>query len=223
MKVVDKRFTFMESYYLSIKKISDDLKRLKFYESIVQYGLYQEEMDFDDDLEKAYFEELKAHIDISNYQREINRENGAKGGAPKGNSNASKNKPKQPKTTENKPIKKNTIQSNGIQSNGIQSKSYKEKLYSELPSELVNALEDFESMRKQIKKPITDKARETILKKLHEYSNGDLDIMIDILNQSIVNCWSSVYPLQEIKNNRNGNQSKGLSSIDMLKMYEGKE
>lgn len=223
MKVVDKRFTFMESYYLSIQKISNDRKRLKFYESIVQYGLYQKEIVFDDDIEKAYFEELKAHIDISNYQREINKENGSKGGAPKGNKNALKNKPNQPNSTENKPKEKKRNQSNSIQSNSIQSISNKEKLYSELPSVLVNALNDFESMRKQIKKPITDKARETILKKLQEYSNGDLDIMIEILNQSIVNCWSSVYPLKEINTSANRNQKQGISSIDMLKMYEGKE
>ena len=213
MKVVDKRFTFMESYYLSIGKIKNDLDRLKFYEAVVRYGLYQQEIQFDSDIEQAYFEEMKAHINISNHIRDVNSKNGQCGGAPKGNDNARKNKRKQAKTSENKPIEKNGMESNGIQSNK------KKELYKQLPSVLVESLVEFEKMRSSIKKPVSDRARQMILRKLQEYSNGDLDIMIEILNQSIINCWKDVYPLKEVSQQKR----KGFTAADIVSRYAGKE
>ena len=76
-------------------------------------------------------------------------------------------------------------------------------------------------MREEISKPITDRARETILKRLVDYSGGDVGIMIEILNQSIVNCWRDVYPLKTGNNNQSSN--KGLSPTDILIRYAGKE
>jgi hypothetical protein len=39
----------------------------------------------------------------------------------------------------------------------------RESIYKDLPSILIESLNDFEDMRKTIKKPLTNKARETIL------------------------------------------------------------
>lgn len=54
---------------------------------------------------------------------------------------------------------------------------------------------DFKIMRKKIKKPMTEKAEELLLNKLNKLDN-DEDTQIAILNQSIMNCWQSVYPLK---------------------------
>lgn len=67
--------------------------------------------------------------------------------------------------------------------------------------ELVAALNDFEEMRKKIKKPLTDRAKQQIVKKLNEISN-DEETQIRVLEQSITNCWLSVYPLKEVRQDK---------------------
>lgn len=61
------------------------------------------------------------------------------------------------------------------------------------------ALDDFKEMRKKIRKPLTDRALQMILKKVKELSGGDEEKAIEILNQSTENSWQGVYPLKEIK------------------------
>lgn len=57
--------------------------------------------------------------------------------------------------------------------------------------------EDYLKMRKSIKKPATDRAIKLIHKKLDELSNGDENLKIELLNQSIVNSWQDIYPLKQ--------------------------
>lgn len=52
---------------------------------------------------------------------------------------------------------------------------------------------DYLEMRKKIRKPATDRAKDIVLKKLHEY---DLDTAVKMLEQSIVGSWQSVYELK---------------------------
>ena len=60
----------------------------------------------------------------------------------------------------------------------------------------METLKAFEEMRKKIKKPLTDKARELIIKKLSNISNGNGDIAIKIMENSIENSWQGVFPLK---------------------------
>ena len=64
----------------------------------------------------------------------------------------------------------------------------------------METLKAFEEMRKKIKKPLTDKAKELIIKKLSKLSNGNGDIAIKIMENSIENSWQGVFPLK----NENG-------------------
>lgn len=72
---------------------------------------------------------------------------------------------------------------------------------------LNQAFLDYLEMRKQIKKPMTDKAVELAIKKLEElsalpFSDGmDNDLAIQILNQSVMNSWQGLFPLKEQKTN----------------------
>lgn len=74
---------------------------------------------------------------------------------------------------------------------------------------LNQAFLDFMDMRKKIKKPMTDRAVTLAMNKLKDLStlpfsdSADNDIAIKILEQSTMNCWQSLYPLKEDKNNRN--------------------
>ena len=64
------------------------------------------------------------------------------------------------------------------------------------PAQLHDHLNDFVKMRKSIKAPLTARALKTVLKELEKLSGGDIETKIAILEQSIVKCWKTVYPLK---------------------------
>lgn len=73
--------------------------------------------------------------------------------------------------------------------------------------ELENTIKDFIDMRKTIKKPMTTKALELLIKNLEKLTNLEEE-KIEILNQSIEHGWQTVYPLKHNKNNSsNGNMN----------------
>ena len=59
------------------------------------------------------------------------------------------------------------------------------------------AFKDFSDMRKGLKKPMTARAADLILSKLEKFSEGNEDIKIQILEQSIERSWLGVFPLQK--------------------------
>lgn len=75
---------------------------------------------------------------------------------------------------------------------------------------LNQAFMDFVDMRKKIRKPLTDRAIEMQIRKLHTlakipYSDSlDNDLAIRILNQSTMNCWLSLYEIKDEKTSKNG-------------------
>lgn len=71
-------------------------------------------------------------------------------------------------------------------------------------TDLLEALRDFEKMRKSVKKPMTDRAKKMLVNNLQR--NFSPDLWIPVLDQSIKNCWLDVYPLKEQRDtaHRNG-------------------
>lgn len=61
---------------------------------------------------------------------------------------------------------------------------------------LNSAFSDYVDMRKQIKKPMTDRAITLAQNKLDDLSGGDSSIAIEILNQSVLNGWQGLFPLK---------------------------
>lgn len=57
---------------------------------------------------------------------------------------------------------------------------------------------DFEAMRKQIRKPMSERAKKLIVSKLQNLGEDKAN---EILEQSIVNCWQDVYPLKTDRSN----------------------
>ena len=131
----------------------------------------------------------------------------------------------------NKEDTKNTTGKNGIQKNtkntdndnehdndndnehdnDKKEKNKKRKTFDDVFSEnhfsndLENTIKDFIDMRKTIKKPMTTKALELLIRNLKKLTNLE-DEQIAILNQSIEHGWQTVYPLKQFKNNSsNGN------------------
>lgn len=73
-------------------------------------------------------------------------------------------------------------------------------------NDLIIALNDFLEMRKQSKSKMTDRAIKLMLNKLDELASND-DDKIKILNQSIMNGWKGLFPLND-KNNDTPHQNK---------------
>ena len=77
-----------------------------------------------------------------------------------------------------------------------------------LSDEIEKAVRDFIAMRTMIKKPMTNKALELMLKKLLAMSDSE-EIQKKILEQSIMNNWQGIYPLKEdIKQMESGKEQK---------------
>ena len=65
---------------------------------------------------------------------------------------------------------------------------------------LKKTLYDFIEMRKVMKKPLTTRALELLIKKLNELATNDNDKIL-ILEQSILNNWQGVFPLKDNASN----------------------
>ena len=74
--------------------------------------------------------------------------------------------------------------------------------------EFAEALEAFAEMRSKIRKPLTVRAKQMVLKKLSELAPDEIT-QIEILNQSTMNGWQGVFPL----NNHNKDKVKGMVNV----------
>ncbi|WP_321832897.1 hypothetical protein [Clostridium butyricum] len=81
--------------------------------------------------------------------------------------------------------------------------------------ELINTIRDFLKMRKAIKKPMTDRALNIMLKKLSVFSENT-ETQIKILENSIENSWQGIFQLKE--NNMQGSISKSNVTTEGLKL-----
>lgn len=75
-----------------------------------------------------------------------------------------------------------------------------EDIYKGLPENLIEALKDFEEMRKKIKSPMTDRAKASLLARLDKLAGDDVDFKIRLLDEAILNNWKSVYLPKENDN-----------------------
>lgn len=80
-------------------------------------------------------------------------------------------------------------------------------------ADLLEALREFEAMRKKIKSPMTDRAKALLIGQLKAFP---ADAWIPILNQSIFNGWKSIYPLKR-QGDRNQVPSKSEDTISTLR------
>lgn len=135
--------------------------------------------------------------------------------------------------TENKETISNISKSNNIKSNNMKGKAPKTvKVYFPDDALLNQAFADYVEMRKQIKKPMTDRAVALAIKKLQELSTMPFSDTIDsematqILNQSIMNSWQGLFPLKEDWKKEKGgaavgrNQNRGQAA-DFYEQFMG--
>lgn len=65
-----------------------------------------------------------------------------------------------------------------------------------------NKIIDFLKFRKELKKPMLEASKAAFLKKLEKLSNGNEEIAIEILEQSMANGWQGIFELKTKKNER---------------------
>lgn len=85
---------------------------------------------------------------------------------------------------------------------------------------LLDALKGWADMRRQIKKPLTERAVSLAMKRLQDISGGQEKIMVAILDQSTMNNWSGLFPL---KDNRREYSRPGNSPEEMESFKNGVE
>lgn len=166
----------------------------------------------------------------------VNRENGSKGGRPKKTEENPEKptgfyvKPNETEAEPKKPLCEDVkCDSNNIYINNNSEKTEKasgfdenpEKpngkkslpAYPHLPAELsCQELEDvwmeFRAMRQRMRKPMTRRAEEMLLKDLLELSGGNTGTAIRIVEQSVKNGYQGLFPLREAKDRREEKSSR---------------
>ena len=122
-------------------------------------------------------------------------------------------------------IGKDRLGKDSIGKDSIEKKKEKKKKTSSLDEiinnytsnlELQETLQDFLKMRKAQKKPMTDRALKTLLKKLDTLATNDEE-KIERLEESICNCWLTVYPK---KDSSNKNYKQESLDTEANKNYE---
>lgn len=83
---------------------------------------------------------------------------------------------------------------------------------------LLDALRDFEQMRKTLKKPLTDRAKKMLVNRLKQSFHPD--DWIPALEKSISHCWLDVYPLKDAGQGSKASGSTGaMGDIQQLHQY----
>lgn len=109
-----------------------------------------------------------------------------------------------------KKVKDNNTSINNTSINNIIQKKYFDNL------ELNNLFIEFLDLRKKLKCKNTDRAINLLLNELNKY---DDNTKIEMINNSIMNSWKSVYPIKEIKQNKN-DKFAGINQA-MKEIYDG--
>lgn len=153
--------------------------------------------------EDMYMDGIKLDIDrdVVKYDARCatSAENGKKGGRPRKSENLDKpNKPKKPNETypvSGKPKKSQEEDKDKDKEEDKDKDTF--TAFAAGDCELWTALSEFAKMRKQIKKPLTDRAAQMICNELQKLAGEDHTLMARILDQSTLHCWQGLYPLKE--------------------------
>lgn len=140
-------FVFYPTFLTSIEAIKNAAMRLAMFEAIANYGVYGTLPDFTDadpnGLLDGMFLQMRFSIDEAKAKRSTNRENGSRGGAPKGNKNACKNNRKQPNSTENKQNNPNVNVNDNVNANVISSNEDKAKSVSRFVAPTLDEIQGY--------------------------------------------------------------------------------
>ena len=160
-------------------------------------------------------EEREGH---SEYHEEYDKINTSDGAEPNWNQNGTKMEPKWFHRLDK--IRLDKIRGEEIRKDKKEKQSISLKTIIEefagKNSMLFEAVKDWIEMRKTIKAPLTVRAASMSFKRLCELSHGNESMMIEILNQSTLNCWKGLFPLK----NPSGLQDQKSKIQKTAEMFE---
>lgn len=196
-------FIIYKSFYKPISRLSD--KQLgRLFRAIFKYQL-GEEVTVEEDIEMAFgFFINQFEIDETKYHGivERNRNNGRKGGAPIGNSNAKPKQPKQPsglnstQTTQNKPNENDIDKEspNGDKKAIPKSKDFDLSFVSEEFKDVFKEWLEYKRERKENYK--SDKSLKTCYNRLLTLSGNDCGKAKLVVEQSIASNYAGLFELK---------------------------
>lgn len=205
--------------FINVVRELDNGARGRLLLAIMQYA-NGEEPDELTGAERIAFIVIKSQIDRDADAYEANAkkqsENGKKGGRPKKPTAFSENpknpplfsethqKPKKPEKEkeEEKDKEKDKEEEKDKDKNARARDADAFTAFAAGDGDLLAVLKDFEKMRKSIRKPMTDRAKQLLVTKLkNEFPPEQWK---SVLEQSIVKCWQDIYPLKEREQQRLG-------------------
>lgn len=140
-------FVFYPTFLTSIEAIKNAAMRLAMFEAVANYGVYGTLPNFTETdpngILDGMFLQMRFAIDDAKAKRSTNRENGSRGGAPKGNKNACKNNRKQPNTTMNKRNNPNVNVNGNVNDNVISSNEDKAKSVSRFVAPTLDEIQGY--------------------------------------------------------------------------------
>ena len=192
--------------YLDAIEALGDAERGRLMTAMLEYSLRGAAGDLSGN-EKYIWPLVKAQIDRDAHQYkekcEANASNGKKGGRPK----SQKNQTVFSETEENRTVFSKTEKSQGEGKGKGKDKGKGEippsgppagdafAAFAEGNPQLSSALDAFAEMRKKLRKPLTERAKELTVADLKKLSANPED-WIEILNQSVKHSWQGVFPLK---------------------------
>lgn len=101
-----------------------------------------------------------------------------------------------------------------------------QKVSAEAPTDRFDkAMADYAEMRKKIRAPLTDRARELTISELEKLAPGDTEMQILILDQSVQKGWRGVFPLKNCeKTAKTADKTDVHDDLDyLMSTVEGKQ
>jgi hypothetical protein len=105
--------------------------------------------------------------------------------------------------------------------NNVKNVNNIKNIYSDYPEELKKALDSFAEMRKKIKSPLTEKGMQLALNKLKKLSTNEVT-QIEIINEAVLKCWKSFYPLKQEQKNKNNYEQRQYNACKLNNLYANK-
>ena len=195
-------FIFYRSFFDAIKDLPDEV-RLQAYDAICNYGIDGVETDVEG-FAKSILAMAKPQIDANAKRREngkkggeygtLGTDYGKLGGRPKTPHSPVTETPHSP-VIDNPPKEKEKVKEKEKEKEKEKVK-VKEKQYFPNDEKLDESFKGYVESRRQLKKPMTDRAIDLAIKELGNLSGGDSEIAIKIIDQSVINGWQGLFPLR---------------------------
>ena len=206
------QFTFYVSFWDALKRIKKKQDRCEAYDAIVAYALFGTEPDLDKLPDAASMAFILAKPTLDASRRKAENGSKKKQTESKPEQTESKDEAKRSKPEANEERERERERDRDRDRDRDRERMLKKEIKKESAAQetansvfakfagedhaLLEALTGFAEMRKTIKKPLTVRTANMVCEKLGSFHDEE---WVAILNQSTMNCWQGLFPLDEGK------------------------